>query len=48
MCLRHTQLIFDKGDEKREAKEIEKFDKKRNQAVKKHTPKELENVAAEE
>jgi small-conductance mechanosensitive channel len=36
------------GDEKREAEEIGKFDKKRNQAVKEYGPKETEDAAEED
>ena len=36
------------GDEKREAEEIGKFDKKRDQVVKEYSPKEAEGAAEEE
>ena len=36
------------GDEKREAEEIGKFDKERNQVVKEHGAKETEGMAEEE
>ncbi|NWK04819.1 mechanosensitive ion channel [Marine Group I thaumarchaeote] len=36
------------GDEKREAMEIERFDKERNQVVKEHGPKETEGAAEED
>ena len=36
------------GDEKREAEEIGKFDKERNQVIKEHGPKETEGMAEED
>ena len=36
------------GDEKREAMEIERFDKERNQVIKEHGPKETEGMAEED
>lgn len=36
------------GDEKREAMEIERFDKERNEAIKEHGPKETEGMAEED
>jgi small-conductance mechanosensitive channel len=36
------------GDEKREAMEIGKFDKERNQVIKEHGPKETEGMAEED
>ncbi len=36
------------GDEKREAEEIGKFDKMRNQVVKKYSPKDTEGSAEED
>jgi small-conductance mechanosensitive channel len=36
------------GDEKREAMEIERFDKERNEAIKEHGPKETEGAAEED
>lgn len=36
------------GDEKREAMEIERFDKERNQVIKEHGPKETEGAAEED